>query len=59
MYHFLEIPWEKGKRELAQKNRKAKEVTGIKILTFKIMKLSLREEKEEVTNSKKITYNYN
>lgn len=52
MYHLLEIPWEKGKRELAQKNRKAKEVTGIEILTFKIMKMSLREEKEEVTNSK-------
>lgn len=53
MYHFLEIPWEKGKRKLAQKNSKAREITGIKILAFKIMKMCLSEEKEEVINSKK------
>lgn len=42
------------KRKLAPKNSKAGEVTGIKILAFKIMKMCLSEEKEEMTNSKKI-----
>lgn len=42
------------KRKLAQKNSKAREVTGIKILAFKVMKMCLSEEKKEVTNSKKI-----
>lgn len=43
-----------GKRKLAQKNSKSREVTGIKNLAFKIMKMCLSEEKEEVTNSKRI-----